>query len=120
MKIIYKEGLWYFAHPYTQKGNLKGEENNFELACIRSNELLKKGYLIYSPIVHSHPLHIRDIEFVKNKEYKLWVDLDNRIIEFTKFKGIILAPNWQTSKGCSAEYILFKKKGLKILFYEDL
>ena len=123
--MIFKEGIYYFAHPYTCKDKngisiLQGEEANFNLACVRSNELLKRGYLIYSPIIHSHSMHIKDPEFLKNREYQLWIELDNRTIELTQFKGIILAPSWETSSGCKGEYETFKKKGLEILLYEEV
>jgi len=117
--------LYYFAHPYTVKdkdgNNLKsGEEANFNLCNMRVAELLRRGYFIYSPISHSHPIHVREPDFLANNEYQLWVDLDNLIIEKTKFKGIILAPEWENSKGCLDEKKTFEKKGLEILFYKDL
>jgi|SRR3989344_7267019 len=120
-----RDELYYFAHPYTikdkNKNNVHGaQEANFNLCCIRTAELLKKGYKIYSPIVHSHPIHIRDPKFLKSNEYKLWIELDKAMINKTKFDGIILAPEWRTSKGCMNEYKEFRKKGSKILFYEDI
>jgi len=117
--------LYYFAHPYTVKdkngNNLHvGEEANFNLCNIRCVELLKRGYNIYSPISMTHPIHIRSPEFLANEEYKLWIKLDDLVIEKTDFKGIILAPNWEESTGCKNEKNIFGEKGLEILFYGDI
>lgn len=117
--------IWYFAHPYTVKDkdgkNVHvGEQANFQQACMKTGELMKRGYMVYSPIAHTHPVHAISPEFIKNDEYKLWVKLDELIIEKTKFSGIILAPNWETSSGCKAERKEFEKKKLQVLLYEHL
>jgi len=120
-----KKGLWYFAHPYTVMDHeknfvLEGQEANFKLCCMRSAELIKRGYVIYSPITHTHPIHMSDPEFIKQREYLLWIDLDNEIINATKWKGIILAPKWEESRGCRDEYNMFKSKNLLIKLYEHI
>lgn len=117
------EKLFYFAHPYTVKDN-EGknvhalEESNFNLCCERAGELFKKGYLVYSPLSHSHPIHVRNPEFLQNNEWNLWMKLDKKIIEICN--GIILAPKWETSKGCIEEKRIFEEKGLEILLYEEI
>ncbi len=120
-----KEGFWYFAHPYTVKDDEgrnihSGEEANFNLCCIRAAELIKRGYLFFAPVCHSHPIHIRYPEFLKNDEYELWMTLDGEFHKRTQFTGIILAPKWETSHGCAREKQDFEKRGLEVLFYEDL
>ncbi len=60
--MMANKGLWYFAHPYTCKDAegyyvQAGEDANFAICCIRSGELLERGYNIYSPIAHTHPIH---------------------------------------------------------------
>ncbi|MCH7568429.1 MAG: DUF1937 family protein [Nanoarchaeota archaeon] len=120
-----EKGFWYFAHPYTAKdkdGNYvsEAENANYFLANQRAAELLKRGYNIYSPISHTHPIHIACVEFLRNHEHEIWYELDNDLIERTNFTGIILAPNWETSKGCKDELELFKKKGLDVLLFTEV
>jgi len=120
-----KDGLWYFAHPYTVKDRdgkniYLAEEANFNLCCMRSLELLKIGYSIYSPIAHTHPMHVREPEFLKRGEYLTWINLDNKFIANTKFKGIIMAPEWEKSNGCTDERNHFKSKGLTIKLYSNI
>ncbi len=117
--------LWYFAHPYTVRGEdgeskHAGEHANFLQACVKTSELMKRGFNVYSPIAHTHPVHIIDPQFIKNDEYKLWRNLDNLILGKTNFSGIILPPRWETSKGCREEREEFQKKNLRILLYEDI
>ncbi len=102
------KGLFYFAHPYTAKdqdGNYvhAAETANFNLCCYRSGQLLLRGFNVYSPISHTHPIHEATVEFLRNHEHKIWYDLDNEFIDKTDWSGIILAPGWDNSDGCRAE-----------------
>jgi len=113
------KGLYYFAHPYTSKDK-RAEEANFRLCCIRSAKLIKRGYYVYSPICHTHPIHMAWPEFLNNDERDLWMDLDVLIIYRTKFDGIILAPEWEKSAGCTSERATFDSAQKPILLYEDI
>ena len=95
--------LYYFSHPYT--GNA---EENFKLANARSLKLIKSGYYIISPITHSHPL-----DQLEKHDLKFWMNLDQVIMSHCD--GIILAPNWETSKGCRLELRYFIKSDKEIL-----
>ena len=119
------KGLWYFAHPYTAKDNdgnyvSLAEEANFRICNIRAGELLRRGYNIYSPISHTHPIHIATPKFLKDHEHEMWYHLDNQVIDRTRFDGIILAPEWETSSGCVAEKKKIEGMGGKVLYYTDI
>jgi len=118
-------GLWYFAHPYTcrdKNGNFvaEGEEANFNLCNMRAAELLIKGYNIYAPISHTHPIHRSCPVFLAKQEHELWYQLDNEVIDKTNWDGIILAPGWENSSGCKAEKERIEARGLKVLYYNDI
>lgn len=120
-----KEGLWYFAHPYTVKdenGNYvpAGEEANFRLCCYRSSRLLLAGYNIYSPIAHTHPIHMSCPKFLERHEHEAWYLLDVAFMEHADFTGIILAPGWKESKGCVAEWEWFCNRDRRVLYYDDI
>jgi len=119
------EGLWYFAHPHTAKdanGNYvpEAEEANFRLCNYRAAVLLQLGYNIYSPISHSHPIHRASPTFLARHEHEMWYELDNEMIVKCDFKGVILAPGWQHSKGCDGEKKAFEKLDRIVKFYDDI
>ena len=119
------KGLWYFAHPYTCKdasGNYvpAGEDANFAICNIRAGELMKRGYNIYSPISHTHPIHKATPDFLQKHEHDTWYILDNQFIDKTDFEGIILAPGWENSAGCRAELELFRAKKKCAVHYDHI
>ena len=125
MSIKFKNELWYFAHPYTcknEKGEyvLGGEEANFRLCCYRAATLIEKGFVVYSPISHTHPIHINYPKFVGQEVHDMWYDQDNIFIRHADFTGIILAPLWEASKGCVAEKLLIESLGGQIKLYENI
>ena len=107
--IKMKPGLYYFCHPYSAKTK-ESRIANFELCCKRSAELLLKGYNIFSPIVHSHPIEMASPEiltWLQEEKWKFWIGIDVAILEHVGFTGVILAPGWGRSKGCRREYDWF-------------
>lgn len=118
-------GLWYFAHPYTcrdKEGNFvsMGEEANFALCNFRAAELLDRGFNIYSPISHTHPIYRASPSMLARQEHELWYQLDNEVIDKTDWAGIILAPNWELSSGCKAEKDRITSRGLPYRLYDDI
>jgi hypothetical protein len=117
------EGLWYFAHPYTRK-DAEGryvpaaEAANFQLACVRSGELIRRGFNIYSPIAHTHPIHCACPSLLAANEHELWYHLDNEVIDAVRWKGVILAPEWETSNGCRAERDRILAQGGTVMLYQ--
>jgi hypothetical protein len=119
------KGLFYMAHPYTAKdadGNYvrEAEDANFQLCNYRAGRLMLAGYNVYSPISHTHPIHMATPEFLQRHEHEMWYEVDMNLISKANFDGIILAPGWENSKGCCAEKIVFEHRGLKVLYYKDI
>lgn len=103
--------LWYFAHPYSSS-EPDGRSKNFHLCNQRAVQLLDAGYHIFSPISHSHPL-----QGVARNGSEFWLDLDASFMQ--RCDGLILAPGWETSKGCRVEQDYFSKAGKPILHLEQ-
>ena len=106
-----KPGIFYMAHPYT--GNKLA---NFLLANSCMAELIKRGYIVHSPITHTYPPS-RIMDF---HEWGFWMDYDRVVLENTKWAGLILCPNWEDSRGCCVEKLWFEERNIKVLYYEDL
>ncbi len=117
-----KDGLWYFAHPYTFRGpdgrySLAAEEANFRLCCLRAARLIEAGWVIYAPICHTHPIHLAYPPFVGGEVHDMWYEQDNAIIGRAGFTGIILPPGWNDSHGCAAEKRLFELLGRQVRYF---
>ena len=100
--------LWYVAHPYS--GN---EYHNYLRALRATILLLDRGFVVFSPIVHSHPL-----DMYKKREPSFWYAQDLEILE--KCDGIILCEGWEDSKGCRLEYSKAVKLKLEIRIYSEI
>ena len=123
-----KDGLFYFAHEYSVirpdgEYAFRGNAANFQICCYRSGKLLLAGYVIYSPIAHTHSIQYASPDFMKQsgkEEHDYWIELDIEFIKRANFTGIILAPGWKKSRGCLGEEKHFKDEGKPVLFYNDL
>jgi len=128
MLPVLKDGLFYFAHPYSvirPDGEyvFRGNQANFQLCCYRSGMLSLAGYVVYSPIAHTHSIQYATPAFMKQsgpEEHNYWIELDLEFIRRVGFTGIIMAPGWEDSRGCKGEKTQFEKDGKKILYYRDI
>ena len=119
-----KSGLWYLATPYTCKDKngkyvLGGEEANFRIACLYAARLIEAGWLVYSPIAQTHPIHCAYPPFVGGEVHEMWYHYDNEFIRQCPFKGVILSPGWEKSKGCVAEKALFESLGREVRYFAE-
>ena len=117
-------GLWYFAHRYSEFNNA-GElvpaamERNFELCCRRAALLVEAGWHTYSPVSHTHPIKIAHPPFARATTEDRWYDFDHYFIEVIPFAGIILAPGWESSRGCRGEKERFEHLGRSVFYFVD-
>jgi len=114
-------GVWYFAHPYTVrdedgKRDYRGQEANFNMCVVRSAQLMIRGYNLYSPIAHSHPIQMA----CPDLQDDIWYRLDNEFIDVTDWEGIILAPGYEKSEGCVQERKRIAKRGLEVKYYDKI
>lgn len=109
----------YLAIPYSWN-----PEKSFEIANKISAKLMQEGYVVFSPISHSHPIatHL-PIKLRINQDF--WMNQDLPILELCSklllvnigIKGIHLI---QQSKGCQSE--IEKAQEIKIpieLYHHD-
>lgn len=114
-------GLWYLAHPYTVlyedgTNDLRAEKENFIKASKISATLLRKGVKIFSPISHSHPIHVHGKLVGTN--FEAWLSLNKDFMKACV--GIILCDGWQGSRGCNFEHYYFKLVKKQILTLQEV
>lgn len=108
--------LYYLASPYSNPDKTVVNQR-FEEACKAAAYLMLKGYKIFAPIPHSHPIEQVGMNG-ELKDHTFWLDQDFAILE--KCDGMIIAmiPGWDQSYGVSQEikYCILNNK--PILFYD--
>lgn len=105
---MFKHKIWYLAHPYSNN-----EQENYEKANQITTNLLDLGINVFSPVTHTHPL-----QGVEDNSYDFWMSIDKDFMDISH--GLILAPNWENSKGCIQEIKTFQNQDKPIVRYEDL
>jgi hypothetical protein len=103
----HQKGLWYLASPYTHREKEKRVQR-FEQTTRAMKLLYEYGWIIFSPITHSHPL----AELGLGIDWKTWEVFDKSIM--TTCKGIIVLQleGWEDSAGIRVEvdYMVEYKK----------
>lgn len=89
----------YLASPYSSQDHAVMEDR-FDKVCRYTGFLMKQGLVVYSPIVHCHPIAIR-VELPRDWGY--WGKFDTEMISFASSFMILKLPGWDTSKGVAAE-----------------
>lgn len=65
-----------------------------------ASKLLTKGYLIFSPIVHCHPIAVN---YGLPTDYKFWEWYDKMMIKICPQFAILTIDGWRESKGVAME-----------------
>jgi len=90
----------YLAIPYTGQ-----ESESFEYVNKIACKLMNQGYIVFSPISHTHP-----IACCGNlpKDWEFWKKQDECFIEWCDQLWVCDFGDWQTSKGVRAEIEIAK------------
>ena len=105
--------LIYLASPYSHPDRVV-RKWRYELACKVAALLMRDGHLVYSPIVHSHPL----TRFRLPAEWDYWRRLDEEMLRRCDALAVLRLPGWEQSVGVQAELALAKELGLKSGYVE--
>lgn len=111
-------GFWYLATPYTKYH--AGIYTAYKMACVASAQLIHNGLVIFSPIVHSHP--ISKYGGIDPLDGKFWMSLDNKFLAITNGVIALEAPGWDTSIGVQEELKIVEgyKKPIYLLGWDDI
>lgn len=106
--------LIYLASPYSHPSPAIRQQR-FEAACAAAATLMKSGYLVFSPIAHSHPIAKclgRECEL----DFNLWLDLDKRILPICDILAILTIEGWQSSRGVRAEVEMARRQNRTVRY----
>lgn len=104
-------GLIYLATPYTKYkgGDLR---RAFVDASKLAAKLLTRGYKVYSPIAHTHPLAIHGE--LDPLDHDIWLAFDEAMMEAADCLVVARMEGWDKSRGIAHEIEFFADKGKPI------
>ena len=103
----------YLATPYSHKDPVVREQR-FLVVNKFAGELMKEGYVVFSPISHSHPISLC-LGNSNSLNHDFWLAQDETFLDWCDEMFILKQEGWEKSKGLQFEidYIKNLKKSIK-------
>jgi len=101
----------YLASPYS--GTPEEQEARFRAACRVAGQLIRQGFIVYSPIAHSHPI----CEATRGLPgtWGFWERIDRTFIEWADEVRVLMLPGYECSRGVKAEIQIAKQAGKPVV-----
>ena len=106
----------YLATPYTHSNGFI-EHIRFKKVSKQAGELIKQGYIVFSPISHSHPIAHEHPSMPRN--YDFWMKQDEAFIRWCDELWIYCQDGWEDSVGVTTEWELAVQLGKPIRFVKE-
>lgn len=108
----------YLACPYSHP-DPKVREQRFKQVSKAAGQLMELGYLVFSPISHSHQMCIESELYTG---FEFWAELDNSFLEWCDILLVLKLDGWQESKGVQEEVRIaeFMCKRVSYSFPEEI
>lgn len=104
----------YLASPYSHPCPAM-RECRYLMAMAATAEMIRQGLVVFSPIVHSHPLAVaHDLGL----DFKAWEHIDHAMIRACERVIVLKLEGWEESHGVQAEIQYARRKG-KTVAYMD-
>ena len=105
--------MTYLASPYSHPDPAVRNQR-FQAACKATAALIRAGAIVYSPIVHSHPL----AEFGLPTSWEFWERFDREHLARCDDMVVLKLAGWDQSVGVRAEIAIAKERNMSIRFAE--
>lgn len=100
----------YLASPYTHEERAI-KERRFRAATEAAAALIKKGYIVYSPITMTHPIDVMLAGEGATLGSNFWVSFDEAFMDACSEIFVLQIEGWENSDGIRREIEYFKKQG---------
>jgi len=118
MKIsptLWGKNLIYLASPYSH-GDPAVMQQRFDTVSCVVGILIETGFLIFSPILHSHP--IAQLNLV-GRGFKEWRRFDLTMLDKCDGFCVFKSDGWETSKGMQEEFQYARARTMPLFEYTD-
>lgn len=115
-----KKKLIYLAAPYTFNGKHEGHvvlERVLKINYI-AGWMFQNGYLVFSPISHTHPI-FQSVPSLGGG-WEVWKEYDERMIACCDELWIFTLSGWSFSKGVKAEVEIARQLGKPVKFIDEM
>jgi len=102
------DGMLYLASPYSHR-NAAIREERFVNVCHAAGLLMRVGYLVFSPIAHTHPIAVRT---GLPTDWTFWEQMDSEMVKVCACVAVLCLPGWEESRGCQNEVALAAREGI--------
>ena len=90
--------ITYLASPYSHP-LASVREARFRLVCHAAAYLIQTGYVIFSPIAHTHHIAMHDLP----KDFDYWSKIDMEFLAVCGSMIVLMLDGWEKSVGVKAE-----------------
>jgi len=101
----------YLASPYSHLDPAV-RQKRFEAVCQVAADLIRQGYVVFSPIAHSHVIAQHGLP----TNWEFWEEQDRQFIAACDQVWVLMIDGWEQSRGIHAELTLAKQLGKPIRF----
>lgn len=106
--------LIYLASPYSHP-DADVRERRFQAVCKAAGELMQLGYVVFSPIAHSHSIAaLCDMP----KDWAFWERQDTAILGRCSAMIVLKLDGWEQSIGIKAEVEFAQKRGIPVAWFD--
>jgi hypothetical protein len=90
-------------------------EARFDAACRIAGALMAQGKVVFSPIVHTHPIAVR---CALSRGWDYWQRYDREMIAHADKVLVVKIDGWQESKGIAGEIAIALQLGIPVEYME--
>lgn len=113
--VITLKPLIYLACPYNHPDK-DIRHQRFIAVNKAAGKLMKEGYVVFSPISHTHPIAV-ECELPKGWEY--WENFDRAYLSCSHKLIVLCIDGWKESIGVTAEIKIASEMGIPIEFINE-
>jgi nucleoside 2-deoxyribosyltransferase len=95
-----EETLVYLASPYSHP-DPEVKERRFEAACRAAARYMDRGFQVFCPIAHSHPIEKIGMDAIRNEAF--WLHQDFAILRHCDRLVVLCLDGWTESRGIERE-----------------
>lgn len=89
----------------------------YKQACRKAAELMDEGYVVFSPIAHSHSVELNGMKEVRDGDF--WLDQDLAILRRCDRLVVYKMKDWEHSRGIAREVAYAQAHNIPIDYLEE-